>query len=132
MIIHLAFQRALDHDLRQPPQQAALTGQLQPLRTSPVSQLPEQLRVRPGHPCRVSSFVTRLDTCAYNAPFIGFVPAGAFAVAAVATLAGTRWALIGPGLAVAILAAAVLALLSWRRLARVGAAGPRRSARRWR
>jgi MFS family permease len=46
---------------------------------------------------------------AYNAAFIGFVPAGAFAVAAIATLAGTRWALIGPGLAVAVVAAAVLA-----------------------
>jgi MFS family permease len=46
---------------------------------------------------------------AYNAAFIGFVPAGAFAVAAIATLAGTRWALIGPGLAVALVAAAVLA-----------------------
>ena len=48
---------------------------------------------------------------AYNAAFMGFVPAGAFVVAAIATLAGTRWALIGPGLAVAIFAAAVLALM---------------------
>jgi hypothetical protein len=38
---------------------------------------------------------------AFNAGFIGFVPAGAFAVAAVASLAGTRWALAGPGLALA-------------------------------
>jgi hypothetical protein len=37
---------------------------------------------------------------AYNAGFIGFVPAGAFVVAAIAATAGTRWALIGPGLAV--------------------------------
>jgi hypothetical protein len=37
---------------------------------------------------------------AYNAGFIGFVPAGAFVVAAIATFAGTRWALIGPGLAI--------------------------------
>jgi len=37
---------------------------------------------------------------AYNAGFIGFVPAGAFAVAAIASAAGTRWALIGPGLAI--------------------------------
>lgn len=37
---------------------------------------------------------------AYNAGFIGFVPAGAFVVAAIATIAGTRWALIGPGLAI--------------------------------
>jgi hypothetical protein len=48
---------------------------------------------------------------AYNAAFIGFVPAGAFAVAAIATLAGTRWALIGPGLVVAIFAAAILGLM---------------------
>jgi sugar phosphate permease len=44
---------------------------------------------------------------AYNSGFIGFVPAGAFLVAAIATTAGTRWALIGPGLAV-IACAAVL------------------------
>jgi Transmembrane secretion effector len=37
---------------------------------------------------------------AYNAGFIGFVPAGAFVVAAIAATAGTRWALIGPGLAI--------------------------------
>ena len=35
-----------------------------------------------------------------NAGFIGFVPAGAFVVAAIAATAGTRWALIGPGLAI--------------------------------
>jgi len=51
---------------------------------------------------------------AYNAAFIGFVPAGAFAVAGIATLAGTRWALIGPGLAVTIFASAVLALMRTR------------------
>jgi predicted MFS family arabinose efflux permease len=42
---------------------------------------------------------------AYNAAFMGFVPAGAFAVAAVAGLAGTRWALIGPGLVIVACAA---------------------------
>ena len=42
---------------------------------------------------------------AFNAAFIGFVPAGAFAVAAIASLAGTRWALAGPALAVAACAA---------------------------
>jgi MFS family permease len=42
---------------------------------------------------------------AFNASFIGFVPAGAFAVAAIASLAGTRWALAGPALAVAACAA---------------------------
>jgi MFS family permease len=52
---------------------------------------------------------------AYNVAFIGFVPAGAFAVAAIATLAGTRWALIGPGLVVAICATAALALMQHRR-----------------
>ena len=41
-----------------------------------------------------------LALSACNAGFIGFVPAGAFAVAAVASVAGTRWALIGPGLAI--------------------------------
>jgi hypothetical protein len=45
---------------------------------------------------------------AYNAGFIGFVPAGAFLVAAIATAAGTRWALAGPGLAIAACAAAML------------------------
>ncbi|MGH3201459.1 MAG: MFS transporter, partial [Streptosporangiaceae bacterium] len=44
---------------------------------------------------------------AYNAGFIGFVPAGAFAVAAIASAAGTRWALIGPGLAIVACAAAL-------------------------
>jgi predicted MFS family arabinose efflux permease len=38
---------------------------------------------------------------AFNAAFIGFVPAGAFAVAAIASTAGTRWALAAPALAVA-------------------------------
>ena len=37
-----------------------------------------------------------LALSAFNAGFIGFVPAGAFAVAAIASVAGTRWALIGP------------------------------------
>jgi len=41
-----------------------------------------------------------LALSAFNAGFIGFVPAGAFAVAAIASVAGTRWALIVPGLAI--------------------------------
>ena len=41
-----------------------------------------------------------LALSAYNAGFIGFVPAGAFAVAGIASLAGVPWALIWPGLAV--------------------------------
>jgi MFS family permease len=45
---------------------------------------------------------------AYNASFIGFVPAGAFVVAAIASTAGTRWALIGPGLAIALCAGTML------------------------
>ena len=44
---------------------------------------------------------------AYNAGFIGFVPAGAFAVALIASAAGTRWALIGPGLAIVACGAAL-------------------------
>jgi MFS family permease len=55
---------------------------------------------------------------AFNAAFIGFVPAGAFAVAAIASLAGTRWALAGPALAVA----ACAAVLTYR------ASGPARPA----
>jgi hypothetical protein len=50
-----------------------------------------------------------LALSAYNAGFIGFVPAGAFAVAAIASTAGVRWALIVPGLAIAIGAAVLLA-----------------------
>jgi MFS family permease len=46
---------------------------------------------------------------AYNASFIGFVPAGAFVVALIATTAGTRWALIGPGLAIVACAAVLTA-----------------------
>jgi MFS family permease len=45
---------------------------------------------------------------AYNAAFIGFVPAGAFVVAGLAAVAGIRWALIGPGLLVAAGAAGIL------------------------
>jgi hypothetical protein len=45
---------------------------------------------------------------AYNAAFMGFVPVGAFLAAAIATIAGTRWALIGPGLVIAVSAGSVL------------------------
>ena len=48
-----------------------------------------------------------LALSAYNAGFIGFVPAGAFAVAAIASAAGIRWALAGPALAVLGCAAAL-------------------------
>ena len=50
-----------------------------------------------------------LALSAYNAGFIGFVPAGAFTVAAIAEAAGIRWALIGPGLAILTAAAALAA-----------------------
>jgi hypothetical protein len=46
---------------------------------------------------------------AYNAGFMGFVPAGAFTVAGIAALAGARWALIGPGLLIVVGAASILA-----------------------
>lgn len=46
---------------------------------------------------------------AYNSAFLGFVPAGAFVVAGVAAVAGTRWALIGPSIAIVASAAGVLA-----------------------
>ncbi|HEY1621400.1 MAG TPA: MFS transporter [Streptosporangiaceae bacterium] len=55
---------------------------------------------------------------AYNAGFIGFVPFGAFVVAAIAAAAGPRWALAGPGLAVlAAVCAAVLIRQRSRRAA---------------
>lgn len=47
---------------------------------------------------------------AYNAGFMGFVPAGAFAVAGLAAAAGIRWALIGPGLLITACAAGILAV----------------------
>ena len=50
-----------------------------------------------------------LALSAFNAGFIGFVPAGAFAVAAIASVAGTRWALIGPGLAILACGTALIA-----------------------
>jgi MFS family permease len=46
---------------------------------------------------------------AYNAGFMGFVPAGSFVVAGLAAVAGTRWALICPGAVIAACAGAVLA-----------------------
>lgn len=49
---------------------------------------------------------------AYNSAFMGFVPAGAFVVVAIAATIGTRWALILPGLAIAVTAAALGAMAS--------------------
>jgi MFS family permease len=45
---------------------------------------------------------------AYNAAFMGFVPAGSFVVAGLAAFAGTRWALVGPGAVIVACAGAVL------------------------
>lgn len=61
---------------------------------------------------------------AYNAGFMGFVPAGAFVVAALAAVAGIRWALMVPGLLIVMCAAG---LLSGRMAGRRAAAdrGPR-------
>lgn len=42
---------------------------------------------------------------AYNAGFMGFVPAGAFVVAGTASSVGVRWALIAPGLVIVAFAA---------------------------
>jgi len=58
---------------------------------------------------------------AYNAGFMGFVPAGAFVVAGLAAVAGIRWALIGPGLLIAACAAGILAV---RLFSERSAAGP--------
>jgi MFS family permease len=58
-----------------------------------------------------------LALSAFNAGFIGFVPAGAFAVAAIASVAGTRWALIGPGLAILACGTALIARAAAGRLA---------------
>ena len=46
---------------------------------------------------------------AYNAGFMGFVPAGSFVVAGLAAFAGTRWALIGPGAVILACGAVMLA-----------------------
>lgn len=45
---------------------------------------------------------------AYNAGFMGFVPAGSFVVAGIAAIIGPRWAIIGPGLIIVACAAAAL------------------------
>src|ERR1039457_50691 len=45
VIVHLAFQGALDHHLRQLPQKPALAGQPQPARPSPLGQLPQRLLI---------------------------------------------------------------------------------------
>ncbi len=53
---------------------------------------------------------------AYNAGFMGFVPAGSFVVAGLAAWAGTRWALIGPGAVILACGAAMLAAERGRRV----------------
>ncbi len=62
---------------------------------------------------------------AYNAGFMGFVPAGSFVVAGLAAFAGTRWALIGPAAAILACGTAVLAAeRSWGFVSGRGAAHP--------
>jgi MFS family permease len=51
---------------------------------------------------------------AYNAGFMGFVPAGAFVVAGLAAFAGTRWALIAPGAVILACGSALLAVTATR------------------
>ena len=69
MIIHLAFQCALDHHLGQPAQQPALTGQLQPAGAGPLGKLPQQLLISRRQPRRLLALATRhvchwcLPTC---------------------------------------------------------------------
>ena len=53
---------------------------------------------------------------AYNAGFMGFVPAGSFVVAGLAAWAGTVWALIGPGAVILACGAAMLAAERGRRV----------------
>jgi len=48
---------------------------------------------------------------AYNAGFMGFVPAGSFAIVGIAALAGVRWTLIVPG-AIAVACATVMLAVS--------------------
>ena len=43
--LQFAFQGALHHHFRQPAQQAALTGQLQPARPGPLGQLAQHLLI---------------------------------------------------------------------------------------
>src|SRR6516162_9039138 len=45
MVIHLAFESALDHHLGEPAQQPALAGELQPAGPRPLGELPKQLLV---------------------------------------------------------------------------------------
>ncbi len=51
---------------------------------------------------------------AYNAGFMGFVPAGSFVVAGLAAVAGTRWALIAPGAAIVTCGSVTRALTTKR------------------
>ena len=53
---------------------------------------------------------------ACNAAFMGFVPAGSFAVADLAAVAGTRWALIVPGAVIVIGGAAAMGTAAGRAL----------------
>lgn len=55
---------------------------------------------------------------AYNAGFMGFVPAGSFVVAGLAAALGTRWALIGPGAAIVVCGAVALTATAESRVLR--------------
>jgi len=59
MVIQLAFQGALDHHLRQPAQQAALTGQLQPTGAGPPGQLAQHLLIGRGQLRSVLALIGR-------------------------------------------------------------------------
>jgi hypothetical protein len=50
VVIELALQGALDHHLGQPPQQAALAGQLQAAGPGPLGQFPQQLLISRRQP----------------------------------------------------------------------------------
>ena len=65
VIVQLALQRALDDHLRQPPQQAALAGQLQPAGAGPLGELAHQLLVgrRQLHLIPTWSVVTSVIWC---------------------------------------------------------------------
>ena len=53
VIVQLAFQGTLDHHLGQLPEQAAVTGQLQPAGPRPLGELPQQLLISRRQPARL-------------------------------------------------------------------------------
>jgi predicted ATPase len=84
VIVDLAFQGALDHDLGEPAQQAAPAGELQPARAGPLSQLAQhllisrrQLRLVPDLPLRLSvagvSLLVRCYTVEMTVPRVAML-----------------------------------------------------------